>query len=105
MQNLELTVLIFNLTVSTSLLIPQRAKKSSVFTAHCVAADQGLTGSRDSGRGKNIHGAAGMSSMPLFAGGDHCTLQAEYPPACLCVAHIVALAPHCGTQQGAPAPF
>ena len=39
------------------------------FLPSCVATVQVLTGSRYSGRRKNIHGAVGMSDMPLFTGG------------------------------------
>ena len=68
----------------------------------CVVTVHGRASSWYSCRWKNIHRAIGMSGMPFFKGGEPRMLQAACPPACLCVAHIVALAPQHGTQQGAP---
>ena len=80
---------------------------------HCVATTQGLTGSWYSGRRKKMHRALGMSDRPLFKG-----RQATHAASCmspcmslcgtlhvtcpLSMAHVVALAPQHGTQQGAP---
>ena len=52
----------------------------------CVGMVQGLTGSWDSGRRNNIHGAIGMSDMPLFTGG-----RATHAASCvsLCMSHVV----------------
>ena len=56
----------------------------------CVVTIQGLTGSWYSGRWKNIHGAIGISDMPLFMGG-LATHSAS------CVSLCMSL---CGTRHG-----
>ena len=60
-----------------------------------LVACQGLAGSWDSGRGKNIHGAAGMSDMSLFKGG-----QFTHAASCvsICMSHVVVPAPQRGTH-------
>ena len=66
-------------------------------SANCVATVQGHAGSWNLCRRKNIHGAVGMSGMPLFMGG-----QATHAASCvsICMSHVMALAPECGTHRG-----
>ena len=57
---------------------------------YCVATLQGQAGSWYLCRWKNIHGAVGLSGMPLFMGG-----QAMHAASYLsiCMSHVMALAP------------
>ena len=63
----------------------------------CVATLQGQAGPWYLYRWKNIHGALGMSGMPLFMGG-----QAMHTASCvsICMSHVMALAPQRGTHHG-----
>ena len=63
----------------------------------CVATLQGQAGQRYSCRWSNIHGAGGMSAMPLFIGG-----RPTHAASCVfpCMLHVVALAPQRGTHRG-----
>ena len=65
--------------------------------APCVAILQGRAGSWCSWRWNNIHGAIGMSGVPLFTGG-----WARHAASCMsiCMSHVMALAPQCGTHRG-----
>ena len=64
---------------------------------HCVATLQDQAGSWYLCRWENIHGAVGMSGMPLFMGG-----QATHAASCvsICMSHVVAPAPQHGTHHG-----
>ena len=65
----------------------------------CVATLQGQAGPWYSCRWKNIHGAVGMSGMPLFMGG-----RATHTVSCVsvCMSPVMTLAPQCGTHRGIP---
>ena len=64
---------------------------------YCVATLQGQVGSWYSCRQKNIHGALGMSGMPLFMGG-----WAPHAASCMsiCMSHVMPPAPQSGTHHG-----
>ena len=72
-----------------------RAHKCKPTFAHCVATLQGQAGWWYLCRRKNVHGAIGMSGMPLFTGG-----QATHTANCvsICMSHVVALVPQHGTH-------
>ena len=66
------------------------ARKLNCMEVWCVATLQGPTGSWYSCRRKNIHGAVGMSGMPLFVG-----KQVTHAASCIsiCMSHVVAPVP------------
>ena len=70
---------------------------SSILKDSRVATLQGQAGSWYSCKWKNIHGAVGMSGMPLFTGG-----QATHATSCvsICMSHVMALAPQSVTHHG-----